>query len=110
MPFGILLTITTWIYLLVPSRAFASCGFDGLIGYTLVTTKYVSGYIENGERKDAFEGCNFGRILIFDDNTGVTCMSYSYSYSYRPKAYIFINRTSMKACINDNMYSVGPLR
>jgi HKD family nuclease len=110
MPLGIMLAVTTLIFLVVPSLAFATCDFDDLIGYTLVTTKYVAGYIEKGERKDAFEGCNFGRILIFDDNTGITCMSYLYSYSYHPKAYIFMNGTSMKACINDNMYSVGPIR
>jgi hypothetical protein len=38
--------------------------------------------VDKGVRKDDFEGCDYDHIIVFDDNTGVRCTSYSYSYSY----------------------------
>ena len=98
------------IVLFFPSTAFASCNLDYLVGYTLAAKKTVAAYIEKGVRKDEFEGCDFDRVLVFDDDTGVACLTYSYSYSYRPTAYIFVKGGSMKACIADSLYDVGPLR
>jgi len=93
-----------------PTGAYARCNLDSVVGYTLVAAKYVAGYIENGERKDDFEGCNFDRIIVFDDNTGAKCVGYSYTYAYRPEAYIFILGNNIKACIEDEMYDLAPLR
>src|SRR5271169_6426495 len=66
---GARLAIATLLILLVSPRARADCDLDQLTGYTLVASKYISGYIENNERKDGFEGCNYHRIIVFDDNT-----------------------------------------
>lgn len=91
--------------------AAAQCDLSDLVGYTLVAQKTIAGYIENENRGEDFEGCNFDRIIVFDDNTGVQCLTYSYSYSYRPEAYIFVEGpTSMKMCVEGELYDVAPLR
>jgi hypothetical protein len=87
--------------------AVAECDLDMIVGYTLVAAKYISGYIQDEKRKNDFEGCEWDRIIVFDDNTGVRCTTYSYSYSYHPKAYIFSNGASMQMCVDGHMYSVS---
>lgn len=65
-----------------------------LIGFTIIASKTITGYVDrDGKRGDSFEGCNYGRKIIFDDRTYLTCSTYSYSYSYRPDAVILSNRT-----------------
>jgi len=48
--------------------------------------------------------------LVFDDNTGVRCTGYSYNYAYRPDAYIFVNSTLIKMCIEGEWFDVAGLR
>jgi hypothetical protein len=98
------------LLLFISPSAFAECDLDEVVSYTLLASKYVAGYIEKGERKDDFEGCDFDRVIIFDDNTGVRCIGYSYSYSYRPKAYIFSDGVTMQMCVDGIFYPVAPLR
>jgi hypothetical protein len=89
----------------------AECDLSELVGYTLLAEKTIDGYIENGKKSDDFEGCDFDRVIVFDDNTGVRCMTYSYTYSFRPDAYIFAGSAgSMKMCVEDELYDVAPLR
>jgi len=45
---------------------------------------------KDGTRKNQFDGCNFGRTIIFDDNTSMTCSTYGYQYAYRPTAIILM--------------------
>jgi hypothetical protein len=61
----------------------------------------------------AFGSCTLGtydRILVFEDNTGVMCTTYSYSYSYRPTAYLFANGSNFKVCIESELYDAAPIR
>jgi hypothetical protein len=96
---------------LINSDAMAECDLSDLIGYTIVARKTVAGYIEKGKRKPDFEGCDFDRIIVFDDNTGVRCATYSYSYFYRPDAFIFSRGAGlMKMCIEGELYDIAPLR
>jgi len=95
---------------LAPAGALAACDLDQLLGYTLIAEKHVSGFVQNAQWSDGFEGCSYGRTLVFDDNTGLLCLSYSYSSSRHPKAYIFSNGASMKACISDSLYDVAPIQ
>jgi hypothetical protein len=91
--------------------ALADCDLDNLIGYTMVDSKTIDGYIEHGKRNGDFEGCDFDRIIVFDDNNGVRCTSYNYSYSYRPTAYIFFQgRGFMKMCVEGELYDIAPIR
>jgi hypothetical protein len=90
----------------------ADCSLSDLIGYTLLARKTIAGYIDNQKKGDDFEGCEFGRIIVFDDNTGVRCATYSYSYSYRPDAYIFARGVGpeMKMCVEEELYDIAQLR
>ena len=90
--------------------AFAECDLDDVVGYTLVDKKTVVGYIEDGKREDGYTGCSYGRILVFQDGTGVSCADYNYDYAYRPDAYIFMSGSSIKVCIDDEMIDVRRLR
>jgi hypothetical protein len=60
------------------------------VGYTIVGTKTIAGYVEKGKKKDDFEGCDFNRTIVFDDGTGLVCSSYGYQYAYRPTAVILM--------------------
>src|SRR5262249_23871181 len=83
------------------------CDLDNMIGWTLIARKTVAGRIDKGVREDDFEGCDFDRIIVFDDNTGVRCTSYSYTYSYRPTAYIWANGSSLKLWVEDTEFDVS---
>ena len=53
------------------------------VGYTIAAKKTIAGYQDqDGKRESSFVGCNFGRKIIFDDQTFLTCSSYSYTYAY----------------------------
>ena len=72
--------------------------------------KTVVAKIENGKREDGFSGCTHGRILVFEDNTGLRCAEYNYEYAYRPNAFIFVRSSDIKVCIEGYLYDVNPLR
>jgi hypothetical protein len=95
--------------MVVATPAFAECDLDQVVGYTLIAAKTVDAYIEHDEKKDGFEGCNFGRIIVFRDGTGVACSSYGYSYAYAPTAYIFANGALLKMCVEGEWYDVRRL-
>lgn len=97
---------------LIPVSAIADCDLDYVVGYTLIASKYVDGFYKDGEKKSGFEGCDYDRIIIFDDGTGVRCTTYSYTYSYHPKAYIFSNGSSLKMCVGSSstLYSISTIR
>ena len=94
----------------VSGAAFADCDLDDLVGYTLVAKKTISGRIDDGKREDGYEGCVFGRILVFSDGTGLACADYNYSYSYMPTAYVFSNGSSLKVCVEGDLMSVTRIR
>jgi hypothetical protein len=90
-------------------EAHARCKVDisKYVGWTIVYSGTVTGYVkDDGSNEDSFEGCQYGRVLIIDYNKAVTCQEYNYSYAYRPDIVIISNRTSMKACIDDEIYDV----
>ncbi len=101
------LTLSVAVALLATQTAKA-CDLDDFVGYTLIAAKYVSGYIDkDNKRSSNFEGCDWDRIIVFEDNTGVRCRGYSYSYSYRPKAYIFANGSRIKLYVNGRCYDAA---
>jgi hypothetical protein len=104
------LVVATLLAAFGTSPAFGSCTLDRVIGYTLVARKTIAGLIENGVRKDDFEGCAYDRISVFDDNTRVMCTIYSYSYSYRPTVYLFANGGNFEVCIESEFYDSAPIR
>ena len=65
------------------------------VGYTVSATKTIVGYVdEDGKRDDSFEGCDFERKIVFQDNTYLTCASYQYHYAYRPEATLLVRNNS----------------
>src|SRR5580704_3615581 len=101
-------TILAFLICLTPVGALAGCDLDDMVGWTLIARKTIASTIDSdGHRRDDFEGCDFDRVVVFDDNTGVRCTTYSYTYSYRPKAYIWANGVSMKMCVGSREFSVS---
>lgn len=103
------IVVSLLFFSMMASPTYARCQLDRLVGYTLAAKKTVVAYIEDGKRIDGFIGCTYGRILVFDDNTGVRCAEYSYNYAYRPDAFIFLRGSSIKACIDDQFFDVAPI-
>src|SRR6266700_3396985 len=101
MTMRIVLSLVAFLTSAAPTFA---CSIDSMVGWTLLARKTIAGRIDKGVRKDDFEGCEFDRIIVFDDNTGVRCTGYSYSYSYRPTAYIWASSYALKMCIRGSSY------
>ena len=81
--------------------------FDDFIGYTIVAKKTIEGYVdEDGTRDDEFNGCDYDRVIIFTDNTILTCRRYRYSYAYRPKAIILSNGYNYKMIVGSYVYDM----
>jgi hypothetical protein len=78
-----------------------------MVGWTLVAS--IARRIDKGVQKGEFEGCEYDRIIVFDDNTGVRCTSYSYSYAFRPTAYIWGRGSFLKMCVSGSSYDVSRL-
>ena len=88
---------------------YAGCDVDisDYVGWEIIYSGTVTGYIDDdGKEEDSFEGCDFSRVLIIDYTKQVTCTGYSYSYSYRPDITVLSDGSSMKACVNGNLYDV----
>ena len=80
---------------------------DRYIGYTIFATKTIAGYQErDGKKGTDFQGCDFGRVIIFDDNTILHCGGYGYQYAYRPDALILVKGTSFKMIVENNEYDM----
>lgn len=97
------------VYLLMSCSNVSACEIDAsdFVGWTIIYSGTVTGYYdENGQEKDEFEGCDFDRRLIIDYTSIITCIDYGYSYSYQPDIVILSNGSSLKACIDDDMYDV----
>ena len=65
------------------------------VGYTIAAKKTIIGYEEdNGKSEASFAGCTYGRKIVFEDNTYLTCSGYSYHYAYRPEAVLLVRNGS----------------
>lgn len=97
-----LLAVALWL----PSAAIA-LDLSELVGYTLIAEKTVVGRIDDGKYEDGYEGCDYGRVLVFEDETGVECSEYNYDYAYRPEAYIFRRVASYKVVIDEDLMDIN---
>ncbi|MBV8801716.1 MAG: hypothetical protein JO131_01885 [Gammaproteobacteria bacterium] len=78
------------------------------IGYTIVANKTIVGWYDNdGKKGDSFEGCNFNRVIVFDDNRTLTCAEYGYQYAYRPTATILSNGANIKMVVESDVYDMS---
>lgn len=92
----------------IPAHADMSYQLEQLVGYTIVDVKTVEGwYDEDGEKGDSFEGCEYGRVIVFSDDRILQCSTYHYHYAYRPRAVILSNGSSFKMILDDHVYDMS---
>ncbi len=78
-----------------------------LVGYTIIASKTVVGFQDkSGKKADSFEGCEYDRVIIFDDNKILTCAEYGYQYAYRPTAIVLSNGSSFKMIVGNDVYDM----
>ena len=96
------------IIFLTTLYSFDSYDFENLIGYTIIDVKKVDG---------DFEGCDYGKKIIFTDGTFLICNCYHYHYYYSPdavilaKAFIYKGKKifAIKMIIDDEIYDMSPI-
>lgn len=77
------------------------------VGYTVLASMTITGWQDaKGKRGDSFEGCDYDRVIVFDDSKVLTCTGYSYSYSYRPDAVILVKGSSFKMIVGSEVYDM----
>jgi hypothetical protein len=87
--------------------AFNDFLFSRLIGYTIVASKTIAGYMDrDGRTGTDFQGCNYGRVIVFSDNTVLTCSEYNYEYSYQPTAILLVKGSSIKMIVESNIFDM----
>ena len=87
-------------FIAIPTIALADLAddLDDLVGYKIVARKTIDG---------EFEGCDFDKLIVFDDRTILRCESYGYQYSYRPTAVILFNGYNIKMIVDDEVYDMS---
>nr|WP_198982222.1 hypothetical protein [Herbaspirillum sp. ASV7] len=86
------LSLLALTLLYVPvTKADLADNLSKLVGYMILDTKTIKGwYDDDGKANGSFEGCNHGRVIVFDDGKVLTCSQYGYQYAYRPSAVILV--------------------
>lgn len=100
----------TSILLLLTSSSFAYFPneLNELVGYTILGNKKIVGwYDQDGKRGQSFEGCNYGRTIVFEDNKILICRNYHYHYGYRAEALILSDGQNFKMMIDDHVYNMS---
>jgi hypothetical protein len=117
-PRRIIRSLALSIGLALCSSSIDALDLSSYVGYTIVAAKTVTGYRDkNGKHSHEFEGCDFDRVIVFDDGTKLTCSSYSYSYSYRPEAVILMKNSEYQGrtfalvvmIVDDEEYEMSPV-
>jgi len=102
------LAVVTFLFLSTPTFAVWDFELMNLVGYTIIGNKKITGwYDNNGKRGDSFEGCDYNRVIVFDNNKVLTCRGYRYHYAYRPTAIILSNGYSFKMIVGDDVYDMS---
>lgn len=70
--------------------------FQGTLRRGTATKTYVVG---------EFEGCDFGRTIVFENGLGFECETYHYHYAFHPKAMIIQYEGSLHVTIAGEAYS-----
>ncbi len=80
----------------LPIYAKLADDLNDLVGYTITASKTINRWYDDKKGNDTFEGCDHGRVVVFDDNTSLTCAEYGYQYVYRPTAIILTRKITAK--------------
>lgn len=102
-----LLAIGLTVASFVAAAAIPEDMLGSLKGYTILGSYQITGWRDtDGKKGDAYEGCNYGRVLILNYQSAVTCSGYWYEYAYHPNVVILSNGTSMKMLLNGNVRDI----
>lgn len=80
-----------------------------LDGYEKIAEWTVSGYVDIDEKQgfmQPFNGCAYGRKIIFTNNKYLVCKSFYFHFAYRPIANIFSNGYDLKMVVDDIVFDV----
>jgi hypothetical protein len=78
-----------------------------LEGWTILGTYQITGWKDrDGKKGDAYEGCNYGRVLILNYQFAVTCSGYWYEYAYHPTVVILAKGSGVKMILNGTIRDV----
>jgi hypothetical protein len=99
----------------LPTYAGLADDLDDLVGYTIIASKTIDRWHDDHEKGDtSFNGCSHGRVIVFTDNTALTCAEYGYQYAYRPAAVILAKEITFhgksfhdfKMIVEDEIYDM----
>lgn len=99
----------------LPGHAGLTDELDDLVGYTIIASKTIDSWHDDDEKDDSsFNGCSHGRVIVFTDNTTLTCAEYGYQYAYRPTAVILAKQVTFqgksfydfKMIVEDEVYDM----
>jgi len=80
----------------LPIYAGLADDLNDLVGYTITASKTINRWYDDEKGDDSFDGCDYDRVIVFDDNTSLTCAEYGYQYVYRPTAIILTKKIPSK--------------
>lgn len=110
MPIRQLLWAMLPICIAIPSvaKADATRILAHYVGYRIVAVKTIDKWVSSDKRtaKSEFEGCDFGRYIVFDDGSYLRCSGYGYQYAYRPEAVILANGSRIVMLVEDEEYDM----
>jgi hypothetical protein len=97
-----------------PAYADLADELEDLVGYTIIASKTIERWYDDDEKDDSFNGCSYGRIIVFTDGTTLTCAEYGYQYAYRPTAVILAKKITyqgksfydFKMVVGDEVYDM----
>lgn len=78
----------------------------GYTGYTIIDSKRIERWVSSDgkTRGNGFEGCDYGRAIIFSDGTYLECRSYGYTYAYAARALILSDGKSVIMIVRDRVF------
>ena len=78
------------------------------VGYTNIAEKTIDHWLnkEQEEKKSGFEGCDYGRYIVFTDGTYLRCAGYGYQYAYRPDVILLSNGSTLVMIVEDEAYDM----
>lgn len=110
----VIVSILVIAFTALPAYADLADELGDLVGYTIVASKTVERWYGDGEKDDSFKGCSHGRVIVFTDDTALTCAEYGYQYAYRPRAVILAKEVTyqgksfydFKMVVRDRVYNM----
>jgi hypothetical protein len=97
------------VLLVATTGAFADVADElkQFVGFTIIASMRVAGYQDkDGTSGSDFQGCQFDRVIIFDNNKIMKCTGYHYHYANRPTAIILSDGSSFKMIVGDDIYEM----